>query len=105
MAVKGTIAKNNVAKKLAAAFGSDYIGEHDKKYYIWADDGGERVQIAVTMTYCKNPISTDAATPVTKASNAGFNWDEDDETTTSKNVEITAEEKQNIENLMAKFGL
>ena len=39
MAAKGTTAKINVQNKIALAFGSDYIGEVDKKIYVWADDG------------------------------------------------------------------
>ena len=40
---KGTIAKENVTRKIIEAFGKDYIGEFDKKLYLWADDGGDRV--------------------------------------------------------------
>ena len=34
MAAKGTTAKINVQNKIALAFGSDYIGEVDKKLYV-----------------------------------------------------------------------
>lgn len=51
---RGNTAKINVVKKLQEAFGNDYVGESDKKYYVWADDGGERVQIALTMTCPKS---------------------------------------------------
>ena len=34
MAVKGSVAKVNVQNKIALAFGSDYIGEVDKKIYV-----------------------------------------------------------------------
>lgn len=54
---KGSIAKTNVVAKLEAAFGADYIGEFDKKVYVFADDGGERVQIAIAMTCPKNEIT------------------------------------------------
>lgn len=53
---KGNIAKAAIANKLQEVFGNDYVGEQDKKYYIWADDGGEKVQIAISMTCPKNPI-------------------------------------------------
>ena len=34
---KGANAKNAVINKIAMAFGTDYIGEIDKKVYVWAD--------------------------------------------------------------------
>ena len=40
---RGNVAKENVANKLREAFGQDWIGEFDKKYYIYANDGGEKV--------------------------------------------------------------
>ena len=36
---KGAVAKENVTKILAEAFGSNFIGEYDKKIYVWANDG------------------------------------------------------------------
>lgn len=62
---KGNIAKAAIANKLQEVFGSDYVGEQDKKYYIWADDGDEKVQIAISMTCPKNPIG-DMPSPVVK---------------------------------------
>ena len=58
---KGQIAKENVEKKIATAFGEDYIGNFDKKLYVWANDGGERVQIALSLTCPKTPVG-DAVT-------------------------------------------
>ncbi len=52
---KGSVAKEKVVEKLKSAFGADYIGEFDKKVYLWADDGGERVQITISMT-CHKPF-------------------------------------------------
>ena len=107
MAAKGNIAKENVTKKLAAAFGSDFIGEYDKKIYVYADDGGERVQIAIAMTCPKTPIQVD-----TTIDTDGGDWDFSDTpksatvaVTTASPAEITDEEKKNIANLMAKLGL
>ena len=39
---KGTIAKQNVINKIAQTFGADYIGEVDKKIYVWAEENGEK---------------------------------------------------------------
>ena len=32
---KGTIGKQNVINKIKQAFGADFIGEYDKKIYVW----------------------------------------------------------------------
>lgn len=40
---KGSNAKTAVQKKIAEAFGDNFIGEYDKKLYVWANDGGEMV--------------------------------------------------------------
>ena len=103
---KGAIAKENVAKKIAQAFGSDFVGEFDKKLYVWVDENGERVQIAIAMTCPKNPVGNIdysaepgnslnfedmSAAPVAGGSNSA--------------AEISEEEKKNIAELMARLGL
>lgn len=50
MATKGSLAKENVLKKIINALGSDYIGEFDKKYFCWADDDGQRIQVSIALT-------------------------------------------------------
>ena len=105
---RGNTAKENVANKLREAFGQDWIGEFDKKYYIYANDGGEKVQIAITLTCPKNPIQVD-----TTVSTASGDWDFSDEPKVNNTVavanagpaEITEEEKQNLADLMARLGL
>ena len=37
MAARGTIAKDNAAKIIANAFGDNYIGKIDNKFYVWVD--------------------------------------------------------------------
>ena len=56
MAAKGATAKVNVENKIREAFGADFVGNVDKKLYVWADDGGEKVQICLTMTCPKVPV-------------------------------------------------
>ena len=105
---KGAVAKENVTKILAEAFGSNFIGEYDKKIYVWANDGGEMVQIAMSLTCPKNPIQVDS----TVATDAG-DWDFSDNPKVNTTVavanagpaEITEDEKENIAVLMAKLGL
>ena len=105
---KGANAKENITKILAEAFGSNFIGEYDKKIYVYANDGGEMVQIAISMTCPKNPIQVDTSVTTTSG-----DWDFSDNPKINTTVavanaapaEITAEEKANIVDLMAKLGL
>lgn len=104
---KGSVAKSNVINKLAEIFGNDYIGEYDKKQYIWANDGGERVQIAISLTCPKNPIE------IANVTEDGGDWDFSDSkpvagavaVTNAAPAEITEEEINNIAAMMAKLGL
>ena len=76
MATKGTVAKAKVIEKIKEALGADFIGEVDKKVYVWADDGGEKIQVALSLTCPKVPIEIDAV-PAETASMpkaAEFNW-------------------------------
>lgn len=105
---KGAVAKEAVVRKLASAFGNNFIGEFDKKVYVWENDGGEMVQIAISLTCPKNPIQVD-----TSVSTDSGDWDFSDTPKINTAVavanaapaEITEEEKDNIANLMAKLGL
>lgn len=103
---KGAIAKEVVAKKIAQAFGADFVGEYDKKLYVWAEENGEKVQIAISMTCPKNPVGDIdfSAEPgnslnfedMSAAPIAGGN---------AASAEVTDEEKKNIAELMARLGL
>ena len=102
---KGAIAKQNVVNKLQAAFGADYIGEYDKKWYVWAQENGERVQIAISLTCPKVPVEI-ANAPVT----GDFNFEDE-----APNVvvaaggfqpaEITDDERDKVRDLMRTLGL
>lgn len=91
------------------AFGADYIGEQDKKIYVWADDGGERVQIAIAMTCPKIPIAAE-----NEAAHTAWDWSEDTPTMPIRGqraevmkpkVEITQEEQDKIADMIKRFGL
>lgn len=102
---KGAIAKNEVIKKIAQVFGADYIGEVDKKIYVWANDGGERVQIAMALTCPKNPVDVPDSTPVQKVEDWDFSDDGIKEAAPTVRATITDEEKQRVADLMLKLGL
>lgn len=105
---RGSVAKENAVKIMAQAFGQNWIGEYDKKYYIWSTENGEKVQIAISLTCPKTPIEVDSSVCVD-----GGDWDFSDEPKVNNTVavanaapaEITEEEKQNLADLMARLGL
>lgn len=101
---RGSIAKEEVAEKLKAAFGADFIGEVDKKIYVWADDGGERVQIALAMTCPKVMVETVNRSELSY--NAGRDFTSDDVVVVAPDkVEISEEEREDVRKLMQRMGL
>lgn len=53
---RGNLAKAQVNEIIQKAFGPDYITIDGSKIYVWANDGNEKVQIALAMTCPKNPV-------------------------------------------------
>ena len=102
---KGTIGKQQVADKIKAAFGQDWIGEYDKKYYVWTTENGERIQIAISMTCPKVQVEVAATAP-----GGDFNFEDDAPAapvvaTGFAPAEITDEERNNIVEMMKALGL
>lgn len=105
MAARGSIAKDAVIKRLMEAFGDDYIGEFDKKQYVWANDGGQKVQIAIALTCPKTNVgdaTSDRTSNVLDFENMSA---ADVGSATRRNVEITEDEKAHIQKLMAELNL
>ena len=102
---RGAIGKQNVINKIKQAFGADFIGEYDKKIYVWTTENGERIQIALSLTCPKVPVAI-SDNPTT----GDFNFEDD-----APNVvvaagayqpaEITKEERERVNDLMRKLGL
>ena len=102
---KGAFAKENIKKQLAECFGDDYIGEIDKKIYIWQNDGNERVQIAMALTCPKNPVDVPDKNPVQKTEDWDFSEDVVTNAAPITRATITDEEKQRVADLMKNLGL
>lgn len=102
---RGAIGKQNVINKIKQAFGADFIGEYDKKIYVWTTENGERIQIALSLTCPKVPVAI-SDNPTT----GDFNFEDD-----APNVvvaagayqpaEITKEERERVNDLMKRLGL
>lgn len=104
MATKGTIAKEKVTKIIADAFGADYVGEFDKKLYVWADDGTGKIQVSIALTCPKVYRGVEETTA------PEMNFDDDEGLAAKKEdgfkpADITKEEQDTLADLMAKLGL
>ena len=100
---KGAEAKEYVAKKLKEAFGDDYVGEVDKKYYVYAYEGGQKMQIAIAMTCPKTPVGN-----VVEEKKEAFDWSDsgnESAPSTFKPIEIADDEREKVAELMKKLGL
>jgi hypothetical protein len=105
---RGAIAKEQVEKIIQEAFGDNYLGCFDKKLYVTADDGGQKVQIAITLTCPKNEI--EVAAPATPIKNGGWDFEAPAVSSVTGQVgaepaEITEQEQQNLAILLANIGL
>lgn len=99
---KGNEAKAALIARFAAAVGADYLGEADKKYYFNSKENGEVVQIAVSMTCPK--------TPVTFNGHGGdLNFDEDEAGAAASSggspVTMSEDEQAVLERLMKELDL
>lgn len=104
MAAKGTVAKQNVVEMIKKAFGENYIGEFDKKIYVVADDGGEKVQIALAMTCPKTPVNV--VNTKTLNYNTGLDFSDSDYVEVPKEKsDISEDERKTVIELMKRMGL
>ena len=107
MAAKGQLAKQNVVKKIQEAFGADFIGKVDKKIYVYSQENGERIQVALSLTCPKTPVDV-SGTPVPNFS-GGMDFENMGAATAAPTTfvpaEISEEEKQTVADLMARLGL
>lgn len=99
---RGAIAKQVITKKLQDAFGTDFLGEMDKKIYLQAPENGEMVQIAISMTCPKNTIEV-SHTPVVK--NGMIDFEAQDAKIAAHTTEISEDERATIAEMMKRFGL
>lgn len=99
---KGAIAKQAVIDKISAALGQDWIGEFDKKYYVWADENGERIQVSIALTCPKTPIVLDEAPNLM---HGGRSFDDTPVTQEIPPAVITKEEEDSVEQMLKRLGL
>lgn len=106
MAKKGEIARATVQKKIAEAFGEDFIGLIDKNLYVWVTDGGaDKVQMKITLTMPKVQVAADAAQGVPEPEMSGGAWETAIPKQEKNPYAPTAEDQKKIDELMYKLGL
>lgn len=97
---KGNEAKAALIKRFAAAVGADYLGEQDKKYYFNSKENGEVVQIAISMTCPKTPVTFNG-----HGGDLNFDEDEPAPATSASPIEMSEDEQATLERLMNELGL
>lgn len=109
---RGSIAKEEVTKKIIECFGQENVVLHDKKLYINTKENGERLQICLALTCPKTLVGIDEAT-VSPVSDVAFKGGLDFESMGAatatpepfKPAEITPAEKATVQDLMKRLGL
>lgn len=95
--MKGQVAKEQAINRIKEAFGNDFIGLYEKKVYVWGQENGERMQIALALTIPKNPINV--------ATNSPDSSNDTPTAASSSPTEMTEEDKNKVKELMRKLGV
>lgn len=98
---RGSVAKESVVEKIKSAFGADFAGIDDKKkLYVWANDGGERVQIALALTCPKANVDFG-----TNSSGGDLNFEDTPQQQEESVPQMGEDEKATLDRLMQELGL
>ena len=101
---RGAQAKNKVEQIISSAFKDNFLGVYDKKLYVQAEENGEMVQVAISLTCPKTPVAI-SDKPLNFDDKLNF---EDGATIIphpQMQTEISDEERQTVKELMERLGL
>lgn len=103
---KGDVAKSTILAKLGELYPNAIYS--DKKLYVWEkDDGGQEVQIAITLTMPKTPV--ESGDPVPKASSGAAPWEDPVTIAASAKkmdkIIASKDEEEMVEKLLLKLGI
>lgn len=98
---RGTEAKQKVIAKIKEVFGDDFIGEANNKYYVYATEAGEKMQIAISLTCPKTPVVLEGM----PSFDGGFDFSAPPIAKPEPVTEIKQEELDNVQALMERLGL
>lgn len=98
MPAKGNIAKEQVTKIITEAFGNNFVAVVDKKIYVWTEEGGEKVQVAISLTCPKSPVAVDenSTLPTSEAKST---------TPVSTQINLSPEDQEKIKELKYRLGI
>lgn len=96
---KGNQAKEQVTNAIIQAMGNNFIAVVDKKIYAWADDGEEKVQVAISLTCPKIPIAAGDVPSGTTASGGEV------APTPVTPTELSPADAEKVADLMQKLGI
>ena len=99
---RGAVAKQTVEDKIREVFGKDFIGVDTsaKKIYVQAEEDGEMVQVAISMTCPKVPFVVEG-----QVTEDGFAKGNFSDPTEFKPAEMTENEMDNVRRLIRELGL
>lgn len=100
MALKGAIAKEEVAKKILEIFKDSF--KYDKEIRVPMVENGEEVQIKITLTAAKVCVDPSGNEMIPGEVNEAINFEEK---SNSQSVEISQEEKDNVTKLARLLDL
>lgn len=106
MAIKGSIAKQEIAQKILETFKGSF--QYDKEIRIPWIENGEQIQIKLTLTAAKAIVDAggDIAMPGNIAVEvAAASAQETSVSSKAANIETSAEEKENLSKLLRSLGL
>lgn len=107
MAKRGDTARAAVLDTITNAFASagSLVGVVDKKIYVTADDGGEVLQFAISITMPKVPIAgTEVGNPTNHAQ-SGDAPASPQVTAAPQPIELSEDDKAAVAKLMAELGI
>lgn len=92
---RGSLAKERVMNRIREIYGNDYVGTENNKLYVYEDDGGERVQIAISCVCPKEGLTRKATAEEIK----------ENKNPNVRHLNIDEKERQEVLDLMARLGL
>ena len=102
---RGALAKEEIGAKILEVFDGAFYYNNGKELRIPWDENGVPVQIKIAMTCAKENVSVDGEEIVKPAAVVKEEAPTSNFPAPRKNVEPTAEEKKNVEDLLAALGL
>ena len=101
---RGAQAKSKVEQIISSAFKDKFLGMYDSKLYVQAEENGEMVQIAISLTCPKIPVAV-SDKPLVFEDKLDFEAGTTVIPQSQVQTEISDEERQTVKELMERLGL